>query len=555
MLAKLVESWLDSIGERGYQPAYCTLLLLEGHSILHNTRHSPIEIGKDIITEAPDGTRHLIQLKGNPGARFKQSDFATHANQLSTLCNTRWGPPLDGVIEKPYFVTNGEIEEEARVAFDQFNNGLAARGLKPLNLVSRGELLKRFLSAVEAISPSDPLLFSRFALLMVRSTNDEVQFQEIYDFFSAVIEIDKDLSSPAVTRNSAACLLLSELIASRYDNEGCVFETIKIRIAALCAIRSLHLKNNKQTAPLIASLYREFRQRILQSIFDLIEPLIGREQYFLDGPYVQDAIQIAYRREITSSLIAAALSDIDFSESTLDYSALNKEYHSSAIKIMRGALHDMQLWGERSAARYLIVYMTLSNSLGGGDADLHLRRMAYFYSDILKTKHGNFYPSVYYEYDEYVRNYVLPELSHIDDQITRETFLGHSSLFRAIFLLCARKNWKVTCKSVWSEFSKYLHSNVIPNETWQYCKRPNPDSTTNEHQYRDWELWPFILEQAEEHAAGEGFLFFDGDIFLLQIYLIICPDRADLDTILTLDRVLGDSINLQDRQKFRAIRK
>ena len=64
-----------------------------------------------------------------------------------------------------------------------------------------------------------------------------------------------------------------------------------------------------------------------------------------------------------------------------------------------------------------------------------------------------------------------------------------------------------------------------------------------------------ILEEAEEHEVGEGFEFFDGDAFLLIIYLAICPDRANRETILTLDRVLGDSINLQDRMKFRASRR
>ena len=46
VVERLVESWLDSQGERQYQPAFIQLLVSEGWSVLHNTRHSPIELGK-----------------------------------------------------------------------------------------------------------------------------------------------------------------------------------------------------------------------------------------------------------------------------------------------------------------------------------------------------------------------------------------------------------------------------------------------------------------------------------------------------------------------------
>lgn len=551
MLAKLVENWLDSIGERGYQPAYCTLLAIEGHTILHNTRHSPIENGKDIITLAPDGKRHLIQLKGNPGSRFKQSDFASHADQLSTLCNTRWGPATDGILEAPYFVTNGEIEEEARVAFDQFNNNLISRGLQPLTIVGRGELLSRFLTAVEAIAPSDPVKFSKFALLLVRPVTEDVSFQEFVDFFLDVLEIDLSTNVSKITRNSTACLVLAELLCSKHHDSRHAFETISIRLAALCAIFSYHHKNAAMLSNRVQGLIVTFKQEIFNSIVEIIRTMSGRERHYLQGSYIHDAIQIGYRREVVSSLVAAALIDRNFPQTVIDYSDLSEEDESSAVKLLRYAVADMKFWGERSIVRYLLVYFCLSNRSGGGDADLILRRAAYLLRHLLLTKSGSHFPSIYYEFDEFARNFLIPEMAKVSDLISREDFLGYSYLFRAIFLLLARKNWKVTCKKVWPEFTRYIHTNTRHANVWEYCYRPDKNSQTNDKVYEDMKLWPEILGEAEEHKAGEGFEFFRGDLFLLMVYLTICPDRANTETLLTLDRVLGDSINLENRTLFR----
>jgi hypothetical protein len=65
VIERLVEYWLDSASERSYQPAFVQILVSDGHRVLHSTRHSPIEFGKDVISIAPDGVPCAFQLKGN----------------------------------------------------------------------------------------------------------------------------------------------------------------------------------------------------------------------------------------------------------------------------------------------------------------------------------------------------------------------------------------------------------------------------------------------------------------------------------------------------------
>ena len=68
MLERLIENWLDSAGERSYQRCFCQMLTGQGLRIVHNTKHTPQEFGKDVIAVSPEGKLVGYQLKGNPGA-------------------------------------------------------------------------------------------------------------------------------------------------------------------------------------------------------------------------------------------------------------------------------------------------------------------------------------------------------------------------------------------------------------------------------------------------------------------------------------------------------
>lgn len=116
MLEKLIEGWLDKINERGYQPAFCTALAAQGFTILHNTRHSPMELGKDVVARAANGQVNLYQLKGDPGGRMTGNEFRALIPQLDQLMTLAWNAAAPLNSEIPFLVTNGYVEEEARIA-------------------------------------------------------------------------------------------------------------------------------------------------------------------------------------------------------------------------------------------------------------------------------------------------------------------------------------------------------------------------------------------------------------------------------------------------------
>ena len=146
MQERLIEHWLDSIGERGYQAAFVQMLAGEGHTVVHSTRHSPIEFGKDVISVDADGVPCAFQLKGNPGARLTLTQWREIMPQITELVEQPIVyPGIPDTPHKCFIVTNGEVDEEVQRAVDDLNRGYERRKLHPnqrVFVVSRGTLLK-----------------------------------------------------------------------------------------------------------------------------------------------------------------------------------------------------------------------------------------------------------------------------------------------------------------------------------------------------------------------------------------------------------------------------
>lgn len=121
------------------------MLTGQGFHIVHNTRHTPQEYGKDVIALSPDGKLVGYQLKGNPGGTLTPTQFDEICGQLEQLATLAFGiPGYEGrVPDACYLATNGEISELVSQQIQLLNAALAARGHPPekIKTITRGTLL------------------------------------------------------------------------------------------------------------------------------------------------------------------------------------------------------------------------------------------------------------------------------------------------------------------------------------------------------------------------------------------------------------------------------
>lgn len=192
MKERLVEDWLIRINERGYDVAFCQLLVARGERILR-CGHSSIEHGKDVLTSSPDGkTVRAYQLKTGS---LSLAEISKLHVQLAMLVETR--PSFPGLNPdfsyKPYLVTTGELKDPAISFLNERNAEWRNRKLPELEVVTGPMLLAdllrlsgdfwpdgaeiqremRALYLADGNGDFDPEAFSKFVLSMAEGAKSE----------------------------------------------------------------------------------------------------------------------------------------------------------------------------------------------------------------------------------------------------------------------------------------------------------------------------------------------------------------------------------------------
>ena len=149
MQERLIENWLDSATERSYQRCFLQMLSGQGYRVVHNTEHTPLEFGKDVIAVSSESRLCGYQLKGNPGGTLKPRDFDGFRGQLEQLATLSLAiPGFEGrILDECYLVTNDSpvllglkltSERGGRVPADSWKSpGRARRFLIPGGPIGR----------------------------------------------------------------------------------------------------------------------------------------------------------------------------------------------------------------------------------------------------------------------------------------------------------------------------------------------------------------------------------------------------------------------------------
>lgn len=154
MRRKLIEDWLDKCVERNYQPVFVQLLQSKGYKIVHSTRHSQIECGKDIVAIDEQGKPCAFQLKGYGKRRFTKKDFSALTEQMYELVNYPIAHPNCSTNKfTPYLVINCYIDEEAQFAISLFNKGRSVAN--KLKVISKSEIYEWLDKVTDNVFPVD----------------------------------------------------------------------------------------------------------------------------------------------------------------------------------------------------------------------------------------------------------------------------------------------------------------------------------------------------------------------------------------------------------------
>ena len=189
------------------------MLSARGHNVIHSTRHTPIELGKDIVTIDSDGQPCAFQLKGNPSGRITANAFGElipQLDQLTTLAIQH--PSAPNTPHKSYFVTNGLLDEDAQLSLNALNDGYRQRGHGGIELIERRTLLRWSTDLGPELWPSEVTELNDLLGLLVLDGTDQLPIKRLHQLMTSVLALrssDPKLRANDLRRRVCSCALLA----------------------------------------------------------------------------------------------------------------------------------------------------------------------------------------------------------------------------------------------------------------------------------------------------------------------------------------------------------
>lgn len=531
--ANWIENWLDNVGERGYQSAFISALFKAGFTIIHNTSHNSLELGKDVIAKSPKGEWFAFQLKGNPAGRFTMSQWQLHMPQLLQLCRLPIRDIVGSTIIRkfaPVLVTNGEVEEDVQAALELFNSEPSNRSASssPLRVWNRGTLLKLFTEGAELIWPHDTKTQIDLLRGFVRDFRDETDMVEFQGLVDSILghSWEKISKSNALSRIISS-YIATNLYASIYVDNLNLYESIRIKI--FFYVRAI---SYAQQLKLMGSEFTRIQQLMCHSIMAEINTFAQMVcDRFEQAPLLNDDFFAEYPVYHVRRLLVQALCAISLLE--------NGETAGEKVRVR--ALEDVNypcFSHEAVVPAFLAVFWAKENYRGDRRNDLELVNLLRTLIAVAKSDTGY---GPYHTYCEVLERRHKEFLGIQFHELDLENPRNYSYFSLPVFYMVARRNWKRTCKTYWPDITEILNNNYIWENYRAFSSFRSDDGYNNSFFVKYPSSWADVTASIPKELASVVPDTISRDHLIFIIFLIFFPFRANLDVILYIDRKITDA--------------
>ena len=538
MLERIIENWLDKATERSFQQPFCYMLSAEGHTIIHSTRHSATELGKDIITIDPDGIPCAFQLKtGNISLAKWQNEVSRQIDDLVVvkIPHSSVNSPNH---HRSYLVTNGNIVEEVSIAVKGRNETWANQNQSYLNLktIVRGELFTKAKELGTDLWPSELTETKILLEMFLENGKGVLPKEKLASLFEATVPLklldnEKPPSKNLCVRSIASAGLLCAIVTSNYSNQNnhvAEIEAWTLYIAYVLAAAErwgLSAKTYKNELKIA-------KDSIYNSLANLCNEIKGRDNFIEGDPFADSYV---YRVRVTWLLGLMSIYALWRRKDEIE----KGETDDFLREFCKEKQHLLELWGEAAVPQFLAFfwYFRKINATIGPNIFL-----CHLISAICQRNGPNsktFLANPYYEAEDILPHIFAPILGPGEDPLD-ETFTGSSYALEGLVHLFVRRNWKQTMKDLWPGVSKLASVSFKLKNSWDFYRWRNKDG-------KRWDVYPEPIQKWEElkelSFESEGACIpptIKNDPILLLLFLCVYPHRMNAEIIRWLDTQMKD---------------
>ena len=557
MIERLLENWLARSSETSFQTPFCYILASKGYAVVHLTRHCALEMGKDVIALAPDGTPCAYQLKGGSSRQITLSQWDSEGlgPQLSKLVHQAISHP--SVPDQPhdsFFVTNREIEEEVCRAIEDLRKSWRQNRLpdRPLHTITRGQFLAWAKTLGADVWPSELSDARDLLELFLLPGDGPLPKQQFASLVDETIGLQlEEPSHPDVCRRLSSSALVTAIAVTSFAekaNHVAEIEAWTVYLACLCASverRGLAYRDYRTEMNIardaivgkLTALAAEAHERSADGFMGLAE-----------GDSALDFAHLFYRARLTcvmgylSTLVLLHMDSPDeLVVNGMDFSRFRKWLGG----FIRSNLRFGFLWGESATPHFLAVYWFLRAFGRPQESRSVLESVVRGIYEASKADDSRGLPSVYQSAEQ-----ALDVHNELKPDGPPQNLRRQSRVLEGLFQLFVRLNYKQAAKALWPDYTRFILRSYEVSEPWEFFRWHNEETGSN----RDLipprrQEWVDVKRAAEwsDDSSIPAVLRDRPELALLfaQVY----PHRLSSTVMRWLDTALGER-----RRSFRGLK-
>jgi hypothetical protein len=527
VIEKLLENWLDSACERSYQAVFVQILSAQGYRVLHSTRHTALEYGKDVIAVSPEGEWCAYQLKGTPGGKLGLSEFRAQIQpQLVQLMSQPIVfPGFTGENHRSYLVNNGEYQEEVIRAIDDLNRNQAYPS--KVTLISRGHLLGWCKEFGALLWPSELEDTKALLELFLSSPRDILPAEKLSSLLEQILRLRHQengaVGALEFERRVTSAALLTGIATSPFGEAENHLAIISAwTIFAVTVIASLE-KNNQRLGGAVERTL-SLAEAAIGDALALMWQEVQDNSLLVEGNPLAE-IEVRGWRLTTLVGILSTLAFLDEGRDLLQSEARN-DLHTWLKQPPSGC----DLWGEGAIAPLAVWIYWLLSHREQERAKAELTILALGLLSRNHPKSVNPLASPYYTWPEVLAQTAGPSFQGWSHDMGKEAFAGNSYLAEPIFHMLVRMDQKQECQQLWGLFSILAHHVCLNDEPWQFCMLRTPTGVNQTRIYPATYTWADIRSEAHRAAQKPFPAFLQSRPWLIALWWQVAPYRLTSDS-------------------------
>ncbi|GMV04427.1 MAG: hypothetical protein AMXMBFR53_07070 [Gemmatimonadota bacterium] len=459
MNERVVENWLTSVSERGYEVPFTQLLSARGHTILQGPIHHGHEYGKDIITLGPSGLLCAFQLKGSAGGeRLGLTELRQYEAQLFELSAAAVRLPSVHPARAPdevFLVTNQVLTPEARGLLGAISDANRAAGRAPLDAIERDRLLGWFVESHGRFFPEEPKDLSGFLRLYLSDGRDLPDLSEFFAFLHGLMPLPRRTRT---TKNACRGAIVSASLFTSYATRR--FEEAENHLA----VAQLWLALASQVLYL-AALY-DLREEYWRDSYELaltagrhaLERLVHEAAARPDliGSHITDGLVYGARALLVCGYTAALRASLRTSSVDHDVDQM--------VALVRREQPFIKIHGESGTPLFYAtaLFLTMHGEVKTGEGMLLnlIRELA----NSNQPGSDRALPDPYHSTDEILSALLENRQGGFDD----ERYDGHAYTLHPLVEWAARRLWRQQLNSLWHRISKITQIQLNPSAPAAY---------------------------------------------------------------------------------------